>query len=399
MTQIKRWPVLFASMAILLCTGAVYAFSVFAGPLSQLKDWSIAEIMIAFTINAAISPIPSILGGYFTDKGWAKWTIFAGGALFASGFSLTSFVTTPAMLYFSYGIVAGLGQGFAYSGCLSNTIRLFPDKRGLASGLITAGMGGATIMAAPLANLIIERADVLQAFRLMGILYLVVVVVATFFIQTAPANFVPEGWTPPNQRQGGLVNKNWQQMLGTKEFYLIMAMLSIGAFSGLMIASNASVIGQQMFALSAQVAALFVSVYSLSNCLGRVLWGMVSDRLGRTKTLFIIYSVVALSLLLLAVNSASLGFALGIIGLGLCFGGVMGVFPAIVMENYGPVNQGVNYGIVFTGYSIAALFAPNVAASIAETNQGDFTLAFYIAIVLAIIGLGLNMIYMTIKRK
>jgi OFA family oxalate/formate antiporter-like MFS transporter len=396
---IKRWQVLYASTTVLLCTGAIYAFSVFASPLSQARGWSMSEIMLAFTINAAIGPIPNILGGYFTDKGWAKWTIFAGGLLFAFGFILTGLSTSTTMLYISYGVIAGLGQGFAYSGCLSNTIRLFPDKRGLASGLITAGMGGAAIIAAPVANMLIQELDVLYAFQIMGGVYLVIVIIASFFIRNAPANYAPEGWTPPSSKGSNITNKNWQQMLKTKEFYFIIAMLSIGSFSGLMIASNASVIGQGMFSLTAQTAALYVSFYSLSNCLGRVIWGSVSDKIGRTKTLLIIYSVIALSLLSLATISSVIGFTIGIIGLGLCFGGVMGVFPSIVMENYGPVNQGVNYGIVFAGYSIAAFYAPRVAASIATANNGDFTNAFYVAIVLAAVGLVLDIIYIRFKEK
>jgi Major Facilitator Superfamily. len=131
--EINRWQVLIASTAILLCTGAVYAFSVFAGPLSSSKGWSMAEIMLAFTINSAISPIPMILGGFLTDKGLSKWSITIGGLLFGLGFFLTGLVTSPAMLYLTYGLIGGLGQGLAYSGCLSNTIKLFPDKKGLAS--------------------------------------------------------------------------------------------------------------------------------------------------------------------------------------------------------------------------------------------------------------------------
>ena len=138
-TKINRWLILIASTAVLLCTGAVYAFSVFAAPLSQLKGWSMVEIMLAFTINAAVGPITMILGGLLTDRGAARWVIAGGGVLFGAGFFLTGLVNSPAMLYLTYGVFAGLGQGFAYSACLSNTIRLFPDKRGLASGLITAG--------------------------------------------------------------------------------------------------------------------------------------------------------------------------------------------------------------------------------------------------------------------
>lgn len=395
---INRWVVLIASTTVLLCTGAIYAFSVFAGPLSALKGWSMGEIMMAFTINSAVGPIPMILGGFLTDKGWAKWSIMVGGLLFGLGFYLSGLVNSPEMLYVTYGIIGGIGQGLAYSGCLSNTIRLFPDKRGLASGIITAGMGGAAIIAAPIVNLLIEAEDALHAFRVLGIAYIVIVAIASFFIQSAPANYQPEGWTPPTRGAGG-VNKNWLKMLQTPQFYLIFFMLFTGAFSGLMIASNASNIGQQMFGLSATTAAFYVSLYSLSNCIGRVVWGTVSDRIGRNNTLNIIFGVIIVAFLLLTTLSSQLGFALGIIILGLCFGGVMGVFPPIVMENYGPKNQGVNYGIVFCGYSAAAFFGPRVAVSMAASNAGNFTNAFYVAIFIAIIGLALNVLYVQIKNR
>ncbi|KAF1299187.1 MFS transporter [Enterococcus sp. JM4C] len=398
--SINRWLVLAASTTVLLCTGAIYAFSVFAGPLSALRGWSMAEIMLAFTINSAVGPIPMILGGFLTDKGWAKWSIAVGGLLFGLGFFLSGFVSSPAMLYLTYGVIGGVGQGLAYSGCLSNTIRLFPDKRGLASGIITAGMGGAAIVAAPIVNLLIEAQDALHAFRMLGIAYMVIVAVASIFIKSAPANYQPEGWTPPTSAAGGpAVNKNWVKMLQTPQFYVIFFMLFTGAFSGLMIASNASVIGQEMFGISAATAAFYVSLYSLSNCMGRVIWGTISDKIGRNNALTIIFGVIIVAFLLLVTLSSQIGFALGIIILGLCFGGVMGVFPPIVMENYGPRNQGVNYGIIFCGYSAAAFVGPRVAVSMATSNAGDFTNAFYVAIGIAVVGLILNFVYVQLKKQ
>ncbi|WP_019795686.1 MFS transporter, partial [Streptococcus sobrinus] len=158
-------------------------------------------------------------------------------------------------------------------------------------------------------------------------------------------------------------------------------------------------IGQSMFGLSAGTAALYVSLYSISNSSGRFIWGTVSDKLGRSKTLTIIYSVVALALLVLTIIPGQLGFAIGIIGLGICFGGVMGVFPSIVMENYGPVNQGTNYGIAFIGYSLAAFFAPRVAVQMASSNQGNYSSTFYVAIVLALIGVAINLVYAKLSKK
>lgn len=397
--SLNRWQVIAASTAILLCTGAVYAFSVFAGPLSAQTGWSMPEIMMAFAINSAIGPIPMILGGYLVDKGYVKWTIALGALLFALGFFLTGYATSPAILYLTYGLMAGLGQGFAYSGALSNTLRLFPDKRGLASGILTGGMGFAAVIASPIASSLIQSHDAKFAFRTIGLVYIAIVIIASFFIKAAPADYKPEGWNPPAQAGKGMVNKSWPDMLKTPIFYVIISMFFLGAFSGLMIASQASPIGQSMFGLSASTAALYVSLYSIANSSGRLIWGSVSDKIGRSKTLLIIYSVVAAALFTLTVVPGQVGFTIGIIGLGICFGGVMGVFPSIVMENYGPANQGVNYGIVFTGYSLAAFFAPRVAVQMAAANNGNYNHAFYIAIVLALVGLALNLIYMKMHKK
>ena len=378
-----RWTVLFASMAILLCAGSLYSYSVFAKPLSVSKGWSMPDVMLAFTI----------LGGFITDKGKANISIILGGILFAVGFILTGFATTKGMLYFSYGVLSGVGQAFAYSGCISNALRFFPDKRGLAAGLITGAMGGASVIAAPIAHSLISNFGVHSAFIYLGTTYL-------FFIKVAPANYQPEGWVQPvAEIKQEAVNKNWKQMLMSLSFYFIISMFAIGAFSGLMVASNASVISQTMFGLTASVAATFVSIYALSNCLGRIVWGIVSDKIGHEKTLIAIYSVIAISLLILVNIRTTLGLTVGLVLLGLCFGGTMGVFAPLVMKTFGPINQGVNYGIVFIGFSTAAYFAPKYAAGIAAKHNGDFTDAFYVAIALVLVGLVISVIYSIFSKR
>ncbi|HEY8636352.1 MAG TPA: MFS transporter, partial [Candidatus Limnocylindrales bacterium] len=253
---INRWAVLWGSVAILMCTGAIYSFSVFAGPLSGARGWDMPTVMTAFFINAAISPVPMILGGYISDRGGARISILAGGLMFTGGFMLTGIATTTTALYLSYGLLAGLGQGLAYSGALSNTLKLFPDRRGQAAGLVTGGMGIAAVIAAPVADLLIRGHGVAAAFVSMGAGYTVVVLVGWAFIRVAPVGYLPPGWTPPTGA-GGAVNIAWQGMLRTTTFYFIFLMMALGAFSGLMIASNASPIGQSMFGLAAPTAALF----------------------------------------------------------------------------------------------------------------------------------------------
>lgn len=399
--KINRNLVLLASVMVNLCVGAVYAFSVLAGPLGEHFGWSKPVVMTAFTINAAIAPIPMILGGKLLDKGLAKLSIMGGGALFGLAFLLTGFVKEPIQLYLVYGVLGGLGQGIAYSGTIGNTVKLFPDKKGLATGIVTAGFGGATILAAPIANNLIQNSGVLSAFKIMGLAYIAITIVFGLLVTAAPAGYKPEGWNPPatNTPNGVAVNANWTEMLKTSKFYIIASMFAIGALSGMMITSNASIIGQTMFGLTAAVAALYVSLYSLSNCMGRIFWGAVSDKFGRYNALICIYAVVASMLLVLATAKSSVGFAIGLIGIGLCFGGTLGIFPSIVAEKFGMKYYGVNYGITFIGYSAAAFFGPKIAVQVAGANNGSFTKAFYIALALSLVGIALTTLFKTLEKK
>ena len=398
-----RWRILIASVFIMLCTGTIYAFSVFAGPLATTKGWTMEEVMLAFTINAAIAPIPMIAGGKWVDNGGAKWALMSGGILFGLGFIFTAMSTTTTMLYISYGLLSGTGQSLAYSGALGNTVRLFPDKRGLALGIITAAYGGAAIIVAPLASFLIESQGITATMSSLGIAFVIICVIGGLLIKPAPTGYVPEGWTPPKTsgNKPSAVNQDvpWTGMIKSYKFYIILAMFSIGPLSGLMIASNASIIGQSMIGLSAATAAIFVSIYSLSNCLGRIIWGAISDKIGRYRALMGIFGVISVMLFIMATMQNVIGFAISIIGIGICFGGTMGVFPSIVTENFGAKFYGVNYGIVFTGYAAAAFFGPKIAASIAQANNGDFTLAFYIAMVCSLIGLGLTLLFVSLNQK
>lgn len=398
--ELNRWRILIASTLINICVGAIYAFSIFALPLTKVFDATMPEIMMAFTINAAISPIPMILGGKLVDKGGAKIAILLGGSMFGLGFILTGLATAPWMLYITYGVITGLGQGIVYSATIGNSVKLFPDKRGLAAGIVTAGYGGGTIVIAPIANALIVSNGVQAALITLGISFLVIILGCSLLVKPCPVGYLPQGWTPPaaSTNKGG-INIPWNEMIKKPLFYVIASLFLIGALSGMMVTSNASIIGQTMFGLSAATAALFVSLYSLSNCLGRVFWGAVSDKIGRTKCLMIIYIVIAAMMLTIALAHSVAGFAVAIIGIGLCFGGTMGIFPSIVGEKFGMKYYGVNYGVTFIGYSGAAFFGPRIANGVAAANNGMFTNAFYIALVISLVGFALTFIFKAMENK
>lgn len=133
--------------------------------------------------------------------------------------------------------------------------------------------------------------------------------------------------------------------------------------------------------------------------MGRIFWGTVSDKFGRNNALICIYTVISAMLLLIANSTSKVGFVISIVGIGLCFGGTLGIFPSIVAEKFGMKYYGVNYGITFIGYSLAAFFGPRIAVQVALANNGSFTKAFYIGLILNLIGIALTLLFKSLEKK
>ncbi len=385
----NRWINIAAAVLSLLCTGSIYAFSVLAGPLAQARGWTPEQISLAFTISTAICPIPMIIAGKIVDKGYAREAILVGGVLFGLSFVCMSHVTSLAGLYIGYGLLAGIGMSAAYAGALGNAARYFPDKRGMATGLVTAGNGAAALISAPLAQSMIASDGVLSAINTLGIGFVVVGIFCGVVSRSAPNDYRPTGWVPPVTSGKPVLGSDWKQMLSSPMFYLMLSLMAAGAVSGLMIAANASQVGQNMFAITSAAAALYVGFYAASNAAGRFIWGAISDRIGCPNALVMIFILVALMLLLLINATSTLGFVVAICGIGISFGGVMGVFPSLVSQRFGARYFGVNYGIMFSGYAIAAAVGPRLGASVAAQHNGDFSNAFWIAIVICLAGAAL----------
>jgi OFA family oxalate/formate antiporter-like MFS transporter len=385
----RRWGYLGLSTLLLICTGSIYAFSVLSGPLAELRGWSSEQVAVGFTINTAIAPIPMILGGKIVDRGWARACMTSGALLFALAFIFGSKATGLTEFYLSYGLMGGLGTGLAYSGALGNVTRFFPDRRGLATGVLMAGNGAAALLTAPLAGALIASVGVERAWLTLGEGFWIMALIVGGLVRSAPSDYRPAGWVPANRNVAGAVRQlSWPEMIRDRHFYLLLFILATGALSGLMVAANASQIGQRMYHLSVSEAALYVGLYAAGSACGRLAWGAISDRIGRPQALICIFALVAFMLLTLAKGpTTTLVFSFGFIGIGLSFGGLMGVFPALVAERFGQQNFGVNYGVLFVGYSLAASVGPKLGASLGASNQGNYSSAFMLALCVCLPGL------------
>ncbi|HHT25535.1 MAG TPA: OFA family MFS transporter [Clostridiaceae bacterium] len=393
----NRWLLLAASIVANLCTGSAYAWSVFSLPLQEKFGWTATQVNLAYSIYLGMIPFAVIIAGKLQDKFGPRWVIFAGGLIFGIGTFLLSFTSTTIWLYFTYGILGGIGIGFIYGSTIPNTTKWFPDKKGLAGGIITGGFGIGAMIFGPLSASLIERIGILATFRYEGIAYLIIIGIVSQYITAPPKGYKPEGWEPPAPAPGvvstAAVDLTPGQMLRTPIFWILFAMYTLACFAGLMIIGNASPIGQEQVGMSAAAAAGAVGFLSLGNTLGRVFWGWVSDVIGRFASLLIMYSISAVALFGLINASTYWPFIISVMIVAACFGGFFGIFPALTADNFGLNNLGVNYGVLFISYGIAGVIAPTLAAYLKEASGGGYSLPLTIALVVNILGALLTVVY------
>lgn len=394
----KRWFVLIGSLLINLCIGCGYAWSVFSGPLRDHFGWDASQAALVFTIANGVSPIVMITGGKILDKFGPRWVVLAGGILLGGGMFLSGFVTSLTGIILTYGLCLGFGMGLAYTCTVSNTVKFFPQQRGLIGGLTTGFYGLASVIAAPLANLFIDARDVFYAFKVFGIAYLVIIVVCSFFQYKAPAVAAP---APSGDGEKKVqVEKTWKQMLCDPMFYILIIAMILGATAGLMLLSQGSTMAQEMVKVDQATAAFGVSLIAIANTVGRILWGMISDRIGRYNTLPIIFVLLCVGLFIMPLvgEGAWTLFVVMAMLVGFCFGGLMGIYPAVTADNFGLKNNGVNYGIMFIGFAVGGLVGPQIAASI-RTASGSYTTSFVVAGIMAVVGIALSILIRQLCKK
>ncbi|MDK2808426.1 MAG: transporter, family, oxalate/formate antiporter, partial [Clostridiales bacterium] len=390
----------------------LYSWSVFASPmaahlserygLSGSAVLTAASLSLVFTVANSVGPVTMISGGFFNDKMGPKWVVFLGGILFGAGLIASGFASSIGFLVVSYGLGCGLGMGLVYGCTINNSVKFFPDKRGLIGGIATATYGLSSVIIPPIANKLIVSMGVQNTFRIIGAVVMVVICGCAFFIEKCPDGYIPEGYVPreANSNSKKQNDRNWMEMIKDGNFYLMICMLMCGAFSGLMITSQASPMAQSIIKMSTAMAATCVSILALFNATGRVLAGFLSDRIGRVRTLFLAFclSMAGLFLLYTCGEGSTLQFISAVAIIGLCFGSFMGVFPGFTADKFGAKNNSVNYGIMFIGFALAGFFGPTVVGKIVAAT-GSYRHAFLIAGMLAVAGIILCLLYTAVNKE
>ncbi len=368
----QRWRLLAVSCLINLFAGSIYAWSVFgsalAARLTDLTGAAVtgADLALAFGIANGLGPVPMIFGGAVNDRFGPRFVIMAGGLLMGLGLFLTGSVETPAGVVLSYGLFFGLGLGLVYGCTINNTMKFFPDRRGLVGGLTTAAYGISSVLVPPVASLLIAKTGVSSALQIFGVLFGVVIVTGGLLSMRCPPGFVPDGWTPPAGRAAGGVERNWRAMLASSEFPPMIVLLMCGAIAAMMVIAHVFTIARDQMAWSAAEASAAVSIIALANTFGRIFAGSLSDRLGRLPALSLglFLSLTGLAALAFAGPEAGALFYAGLVAVGLSFGAFMGVFPGYTAEVFGSRHNSVNFGIMFAGFSAAGIAGPLLMGSL-----------------------------------
>lgn len=260
--------------------------------------------------------------------------------------------------------------------------------RGLISGIAVAGFGAGALLFKPVILSFLGSYGVSQTFFILGIIYLVAVVIGAQFLVVPPAGYTPEGWTPPATASGQGVDFSTGEMLKTFQFYVLWIMYLFGCTAGLMVIGLAKDIGTNLVQLDAATAANAVVVVAIFNAAGRIIWGTLSDKLGRMNSLLVMYILAAASMFAMSSLTMNYGSFLGLCSLiGFCFGGFLALFPSITADYYGTKNVGTNYGLIFVAYGSAAIAGPMIA-----TSMPSFTGAFLIAAILCAIAGGMSLL-------
>lgn len=404
----NRWLVVIGAILIQLALGAIYAWSVFTPKLTAADgtyQFSAGQAAWIFSAGLFFFALVMIWAGRQLATIGPRKLAMAGGLVLGLGYILAGFFgsTFVAQLVF-IGIIGGSGIGLAYVVPIAVGVKWFPDKKGMLTGLAVAGFGfGATIWVkwagswggGLLNTLSLAGLDGIRSvFLLYGIIFAIMVLIGSFVMVDPPEGWLPEGYTPPQADAGkatGSVNFETNEMLKTPQFYMLFITFVFSALAGLMVIYCIKLFGIDSLTFSklqtldpahenfkdtvtwaSTIAGTAMAFYAILNGLGRIAWGMVSDKIGRKVSLFLMclsQGVIMLAFYKLGATEAGLIVAACIIGFN--FGGNFALFPAATADFFGNKTVGRNYGFVFFAYGIAGIVGPQIAGLFKDAAKGS----------------------------
>ncbi len=392
----NRWIIATAGVVMQVALGAVYAWSVFRKPLSDYYGTGVSEVNTAFSIAILALGFAAFFGGLWMNRSGPRIVALSAGVLYGAGIFLASFAASGVwVLYLTYGLMAGIGIGLGYIVPVATLIKWFPDKRGFITGIAVAGFGAGALLTAPIAKQLVSGVGLFPTFAILGVLYLVMVVAAAFFMKNPPEGWTPEGWEPPEEEEEGTsersgVDYDLGGALKTWQWFALWALLFLNVTAGIAIISEADPIAQEVSGVAPWLAAWLVSIISIANGAGRFLWAWLSDAIGRKWVFLTMYLLQAALFFLIPIIGPGSFVALAILCFIIvsCYGGGFGTMPAFNADYFGSKNVGTIYGLMITAWGFGGVLGPQIISLMYDWTQsyaGAFRIIAGIMLVSAII--------------
>jgi len=379
----NRWLPILGGVLLNLALGSLYAWSVFVLPLEKELGWNRAQTSWVYTIAIVCFAVSFILAGQVQDRKGPRICAFLGALLVGGGFMLSSLTTSLPFLYVAFGVIVGVGNGFGYAAPTPVASKWFPDRRGLAVGLMVGGYGAGSAIIGPLANTLIVNLGWRETFRILGASFFVMGLVGTALLKNPPAGYRVGGAATAATRPQA-VDMPTADVIRTPTFVALWIAYCLGTTAGQMMISQL-VPFMRSVGLSAGEAAFAITIAAVGNAGGRILSGALSDSLGRLATLkvMIIGSLGVMIVLGLGVGQILTLYLLVAAGYW-CYGTQLSVFASTTADFYGTRYLGMNYGALFTAWGVAGIVGPFIAARVYQAT-GSYSYAFYGAAALALV--------------
>ena len=364
----------------LICMMAIsspqYLWTLFTKPLGTTLGVAPAALQVTFSLLIVVQTFFSPFQGWLVDRFGPKLLIGVGGLLSGLSWVLASYASSLTMLYLTYGLIGGLGTGIVYVGVVGQMVGWFPDRRGLAAGVVAAGYGmGAIVTTFPVSNSLAavgSRMTLLQ----FGAIFAVVGLLAALGLKRAPVSAVT---------MADASGSSTRDMLRSPVFWLMFVMMTLMSTSGLMVTSQMAAFAGEFGITKAVVwglaaLPLALSIDRFTNGLTRPFFGWVSDRIGRENTMCLAFTLEGVAMALwLAARTDPLLFVLlsGVVFFG--WGEIFSLFPSTLTDTFGTRHATRNYGCLYMAQGIGAIFGGPMA-SLLHAATGTWTTVFGLAI-------------------
>ncbi len=398
----RGWVVAFSGMGVNLGLGVLYAWSVFAAALVDQLGWSKTEAALPYTIACVIFALIMVPAGKLVDRYGPRWIASLGGIFCGVGLIIAGVTDSLLMAIIGFGVITGIGLGLGYSAPTPAAVRWFPpERRGQIAGLVVAGFGLAALYISPMTKAFIGLWDVKYAFFVEGLIFIVVILILSQFLSFPPKGYIPPAAAVkkagPSKRAPVSSGFDFSpgEMMATPQFWMLWIMFALTASAGLMIIGHLAKIAS--IQAGVEWGYIMVAALALFNAGGRFIAGLLSDRLGYTTTMLLVFLLQAGNMLMFS-NYVS-GYALLIGGCiaGFCYGSLLSLFPSATYSFFGMKNAGINYGLVFTAWGAGSLIGPIVAGWMADTYNA-YNNAYYISAALLILAALITLITKVPKR-